>query len=225
MVRVGTPTKGVHVAVASDRRKALRLIDNLTKEISMSRSIFGLTFRIGREKRARSRRFEARLEDLESRNLMTGGSVVQSGLVVTVNPAATGPNIAIVSFQNVNGTKMVDVNLNGSDHYFSAAKVGFVYYMGSGASGAQTFENETSLDTIAWGGSGRNLFESSTGNDEFIGGSGSNTFDAGSGYDVLIGGTGTNAFNEDSSGSGVVFQVGGNNLIVSEASSEGYYVF
>jgi hypothetical protein len=40
------------------------------------------------------------------------------------------------------------------------------------ASGDQTFENETSLYPVAWGGSGSNLFVSTSGADEFFGGSG-----------------------------------------------------
>ena len=143
-----------------------------------------------RERRARQRCFHTRVERLEDRNLMAGGSVVLAAGLVTITPASTGPNTAIVSYQNVSGTKMLDVSLNGSSHYFGVATVGFVYYEGSGVSGAQTFENETGLHTVAWGGSGANLFVGTTGNDDFFGGSGTNTFDAGSGIDMLIGGSG-----------------------------------
>ena len=155
-------------------------------------------FGAGRHRMAPSRRRSAQVEGLESRNLMTAGSVVLTPGLVTVTPSSTGPNIAIVSYQNVKGTTMLDVNLNGTDHDFGLAQVAFVYYMGSGTSGDQTFQNTTSLHTVAWGGSGTNLFEGGAGQDEFIGGSGSNTFDAGSGYDVLIGGAGPNVFNESS---------------------------
>jgi Ca2+-binding RTX toxin-like protein len=193
------------------------------------RLAFGRQFGIGRadqiggRHKARSRRLEARVEGLESRNLMTGGSVVQTGGLVTVTPATIGPNTAIVSYQNVKGTTMLDVNLNGSDNYFSLAQVGFVYYMGSGVSGAQTFQNSTSLHSVAWGGSGTNLFESSAGQDEFFGGSGINTFDAGSGYDVLIGGTGTNVFNENATGSGLIVEVGSQNTINVPPGATGSY--
>jgi len=178
---------------------------------------------IARHRRPASRRREMRVERLESRHLMTGGTVVQSGGLVTVMPALTGPNTAVVSYQNVNGANMLDVNLNGRDNYFSLLQVGFVYYRGSGASGAQTFQNNTSLHTIAWGGSGTNLFVSSSGQDDFYGGSGTNTFDAGSGDDVLFGGTGTNVFNENATGSGLIIEVGSSNTINVPPGATGHY--
>jgi hypothetical protein len=154
---------------------------------------------------------------------MAAGSVVQSGGLVTVTPSATGPNTAIVSYQNVRGTTMLDVNLNGSDNDFSLAQVGFVYYMGSGASGAQTFENETSLHTIAWGGSGTNLFVSTSGPDEFFGGSGTNTFVAGTGYDVLVAGSGNNVFDENAAGTGFILESGTSDTINAPPGSAGRY--
>ena len=196
----------------------------------MMRSVISRKFWMGgsgqmaRDHKARSRRLEAVVEDLESRNLMTAGSVVQSGAQVNVTPAPTGPNVAIVSYQNVNGTTMLDVNLNGADNYFSLAQVGFVFYMGMNASGDQTFENNTNLYGVGWGGSGNNLFVSTTSFDEFFGGSGSNTFDAGSGFDLLIGGTGPNVFNENATGSGLILEVdGANTLNVAPGSSGGNY--
>ena len=179
---------------------------------------------VGRVQRARSRRLVARVEDLERRNLMAAGSVVQSGGLVTVNPSSTGPNTAIVSCKNVGGTTMLDVNLNGSDNYFSLAQVGFVYYMGSSVSGAQTFENETSLHTVAWGGSGTNLFVSTTGPDEFFGGSGDNTFVAGTGYDVLVAGSGNNVFDENSAGTGFILEAGSSDTINAPPGSSGGYI-
>jgi Ca2+-binding RTX toxin-like protein len=171
-----------------------------------------------------SRRLEARVEGLERRNLMAGGSVVQSGGLVTVTPAPTGPNTAIVSYQNVGGTTMLDVNLNGSDNYFSLAQVGFVYYMGTGVSGNQTFENETSLHTVAWGGSGSNLFVSTSGADEFFGGSGNNTFVAGTGYDVLVAGNGGNVFDENAAGSGFILEGGSSDTINAPAGASANYI-
>jgi len=185
----------------------------------------GRAEQIGRGHKTRSRRLEARVEGLESRNLMSGGSVVQNGGLVTITPAPIGPNTAIVSYQSHSGTTMLDVNLNGSDNYFSRSQVGFVYYMGASTSGAQTFEDSTSLHTVAWGGSGTNLFEGGAGQDEMFGGSGNNTFIAGSGYDVMIGGAGTNVFNENSTGSGLIFEVGSHNTInVPPGSSASYQI-
>ena len=154
---------------------------------------------------------------------MTAGSVVLNSGLVTVTPSSTGSNIAVVSYQNVSGTTMLDVNLNGANNYFSPSKAGFVYYMGSGVSGAQTFENETSLHTSAWGGTGTNVFMGGTGQDNFFGGSGSNTFDAGSGFDELIGGSGPNVFNENATGSGVIVESGSQNTIDVPAGSSGNY--
>jgi Ca2+-binding RTX toxin-like protein len=176
-----------------------------------------------RKQRAKSRRFDARVDRLEGRNLMTGGSVVLAGGLVTITPSSTGPNVAIVSYQNVSGTRELDVNLNGVDHYFGLNAVGFVYYRGSSVSGAQTFENETGLHTVAWGGSGANLFASTTGNDEFFGGSGTNTFDAGSGPDMLIGGSGPNVFNESISGSGEILESGSSNTVNVPPNQTGSY--
>jgi Ca2+-binding RTX toxin-like protein len=192
------------------------------KGIAMMRSILGRPFESS-DRKSRSRRFEAKIEGLEGRNLMAAGSVVQMGGLVVVTPAPTGPNTAIVSYQSVNGVTSLDVNLNGANNYFSLSQVGFVYYEGSSASGAQTFENQTALHTVAWGGSGANLFEGGTGQDVFYGGSGSNTFDAGSGYDLLIGGSGGNTFNENTSGSGEVVEVGGTNSVgVPQNAPESY---
>ena len=178
----------------------------------------------GRGRKAWSRRLEAGVEGLERRNLMAAGSVLQSGVLVTVTPAPTGPNTAIVSYQNVRGTTMLDVNLNGTDNYFSLAHVAFVYYMGTGASGNQTFENETSLHTVAWGGSGSNLFVSTSGADEFFGGAGHNTFVAGTGYDVLVGGNGANVFDENSAGRGFILEAGSGNTISAPPGSSGGYI-
>jgi hypothetical protein len=192
----------------------------------MMRPAFGRLFGIGRSHKSTLRRLEARVEGLEARSLLTGGSVVQSGGLVTVTPASTGGNVAIVSYQNVKGTTLLNVNLNGTNFDFSLSQVGFVYYEGGSVGGSQTFQNETSLHTVAWGGSGSNLFESSgSAQDEFFGGSGSNTFDAGSGFDVLIGGTGSNTFNESLTGSGVILDVGNNNTInVPPGATGNYYV-
>jgi hypothetical protein len=178
-----------------------------------------------RKNRAKPRRFDARVDRLEGRNLMAGGSVVLTGGLVTITPSSTGPNVAIVSYQNVNGTMELDANLNGVNHDFGLGSVGFVYYEGSSVSGAQTFENETGLHTVAWGGSGANLFVSTTAEDEFFGGSGTNTFDAGSGVDFLVGGSGANVFNENILGSGQIIESGSSNTVSVPPGSTGtYYV-
>ena len=156
--------------------------------------------------------------------LLTAGSITVSGATAIVTPPSVGPDVAVVSIQKVGGSTMLDVNLNGLDNYFAMGKVGFVYYEGAGASGPQTFVNNTSLHTVAWGGSGANLFESNGGaQDEFFGGSGSNTFDAGTGFDIFIGGTGSNTYNENATGSGEIFEAGSQNIINVPPGATGHY--
>jgi Ca2+-binding RTX toxin-like protein len=218
----------VPLELACGRRRSIASTQNRKKELSKMRIILGQLFRMGPTdqagaNRARSRRLVARVEGLENRNLMTGGSVVQTGVLVTITPAPAATNVAIVSDQTVKGTTMLDVNLNGSNNYFSSTQVGLVFYMGGGLSGSQTFQNTTSLSTYAWGGSGSNLFEGGTGSDEFFGGSGANTFDAGSGFDWLIGGLGSNTFNENAVGSGVIQERGTNNTINVPSGASGTY--
>jgi Ca2+-binding RTX toxin-like protein len=154
---------------------------------------------------------------------MTAGSVVENGLLVSVTPASTGPNVATVSYQTVKGAQMIDVNLNGSNNYYPIGQVAFVYYLGSGTSGTQTFQNTTTLHTVAWGGTGTNLFEGGPGPDEFIGGSGTNTFDAGTGDDILEGGLGTNIYNENAAGSGEILERGTSNTINTSGGSAANY--
>jgi hypothetical protein len=195
----------------------------------MTRSLLGRLFKNGasnpiKRDKARCRRLDPRVDGLESRNLLTAGSVVLSAGLVTITPASTGPNVATVSYQNLPGATRIDVNLNGIDYDFNSIQVGFVYYEGSAFGGAQTFQNSTSLHTVAWGGSGTNLFVSSgSAQDEFFGGSGSNTFDAGSGFDELFGGSGTNVFNESATGSGLIVTPGTDNTINAPAGASGSY--
>ena len=153
---------------------------------------------------------------------MTAGSVVQSSGLATITPASTGPNVAIVSYQQVNGSTMLDVNLNGTNNYFALSQVSFVYYMGSSVGGSQTFDNTTGLHTIAWAGSGVNTFTGGSGQDEFVGGSGVNDFNAGTGYDMLIGGNGTNVFDEGA-GTGVIVEIGSQNTVVASSGPGGSY--
>lgn len=192
------------------------------------RSVFGLFGRMSRIDRAnrnrtaRPHRPDARVECLETRDLMTA-MVAQMGAAVSVTPASTGPSTTLVSYVQHAGVTMLDVNLNGQDHYFSASQIKFVFYWGSGSSGAQTFEDATSLNVSAFGGSGTNVFQGGAGQDDFYGGSGSNTFDAGSGCDQLVGGNGPNVFNENVTGSGEILKVGAQNTINVPPDAVGAY--
>ena len=71
-----------------------------------------------------------------------------------ITPASVGANVAVISYQTVKGTPELNVNLNGTNFDFSLSQVGFVYYQGSNIGGSQTFQNMTSLHTVAWGGWG-----------------------------------------------------------------------
>jgi Ca2+-binding RTX toxin-like protein len=154
----------------------------------------------------------------------TGGSVTLSGGLVTVMPNSTiSSNTAIVSYQTVGGVKEVDVNLNGTDHFFGLSQVTEVQFIGTGTSSNETFENNTGLTTVATGGSGNNLFVGGSGTDIFGGGSGSNTFDAGTGDDIMVGGSGTNVFNESATGSGIVIESGSQSTIDDPSGATGSY--
>jgi Ca2+-binding RTX toxin-like protein len=199
---------------------------NQEKEPFTMVSYFGLQPGIGRDHKARSRRLEARVEGLEGRELMTAGSVVQVGSAVSVMPASTGASTTVVSYQNHNGNLMIDVNLNGNNNYFGPSQVYSLSYLGNVSSGAQTFEDTTSLNVVALGGSGTNLFEGGSGQDTFFGGPGTNTFDAGSGYDLMVGGYGLNVFNENAVGSGEIIEIdNANTVTVPSGGSTGYLVF
>jgi Ca2+-binding RTX toxin-like protein len=190
------------------------------------RSIFGRLFGTDRGKRNRgatSRRLQARVVDLESRGLMTGGTVALSGALLTITPTTSGPNTTIVSYQIHDGASMIDVNFNGANNYFSTSQVGFVYYLGYGSTGPQTFEDSTSLHEVAYGGSGPNVFEAGSGQDDFYGGNGSNLFVAGTGYDVMVGGNGANTFDENSGGSGEIIEVGVSSTVNVPTGASGSY--
>jgi Ca2+-binding RTX toxin-like protein len=176
-------------------------------------SLLSRRFGIGRERQARSRRLQPSVDGLETRALLAG-SVIQSGCVVSVVPDATlHQNTAIVSYQTVGAAPKVDVQLNGVDNLFDRSSVSMVFFNGYGIASDMTFENDTYLLTVAYGGSGNNTFTGGSGTDEFIGGSGTNTFNAGTGFDILAGGSGTNVYNGSATGSGIILQAGSSNTI------------
>jgi len=186
-------------------------------------SVFGRQFGIGRadrvdrDRKAKSRRLQPSVAGLERRNLLSGGSVTMQGAAAIVTLAPSGPNTVVVSYQTVSGAKMLDVNLNGTDHDFSPSQVQMVYCNGSGLSGNLTFTNKnTSVLTVAIGGSGNNTFTGGAGTDEFVGGSGAtstNTFNAGTGFDIMAGGSGINVYYENPNGSGLIIETGSSNTI------------
>lgn len=185
------------------------------------RSLFNRIGNVERRRRPRSCRLAVSVDGLERREVMTGGSVIGAGAIVEVIPGSTGPNTTVVSYQMHNGSTMLDVNLNGGDHFFSASQVTTLYYLGYGASGSQMFQDHTGLNVTALGGSGSNTFDAGSGSDTFYGGSGSNTFDAGTGFDFMVGGTGTNVYNENANGFGIIEEFGGLDTVNSPDGSFG----
>ena len=178
----------------------------------------------GQSQRGRLRRLGMLVEALELRNLLTAGSVVQTGALVTVTPASNGPNTTMVSYQSVGGVKMLNVNFNGTNYDFSVAQVAFLDYEGAGVGARETFEDSTSLHVVAYGGSGTNLLVAGAGQDELIGGTGVNTLVAGTGVDELVGGSGTNVYDVNGSGSTMILEVGQHNTINTPAGSSGQVV-
>jgi Ca2+-binding RTX toxin-like protein len=146
------------------------------------------------------------------------------GLITVVPDANLSRNTAIVSYQTIGGSAQVDVNLNGSDHYFNTTQALMVAYLGSGISGTQAFQNTTDLTTVAFGGSGNNTFIGGAGTDEFVGGSGANTFEAGIGYDILVGGSGSNTYYESQTGSGLIIELGTSNAVNTPPGATGSYL-
>ncbi len=164
------------------------------------------------------------VESLETRNLLTGGSVVQTGALVTITPAPGGPNSAVVSYASVAGVTKLDVNLNGVDYFFNPSQIGAVYYEGSGLTGNQSFANSARVEGVAWGGVGSNNFVGGPALNEFYGGAGPDTFNAGTGFTYMLGGVASNTFVESQTGSGEIVEEGNQNTIVVPPGQSGHYV-
>lgn len=146
--------------------------------------------------RRASRGFQAAVEAMEGRRLLTGSgaSIVLAGSTIEV----TGTNLGdtgVVSMAN--GSVEVRVaNAKGSDDvFFPASQVGSIEYFGG--SGKNSFTNATSLTGHLNGGSGDNTLTGGSGIDFLVStGGGANVLNAGSGFEVLEAmGTGTNTLN------------------------------
>jgi Ca2+-binding RTX toxin-like protein len=198
------------------------------RRFAMTRSFFGRMFgivgvgQVGRDRKARPRRLQPSVDGLERRDLLTGSVTLSAGVVTVLPDSAARQNTAIVANGTGTHAGQLDIQLNGTDNYFAAGSVMMVFFDGYGLNTDVTFQNNTSVTTIAYGGNGTNVFSGGSGVDEFIGGSGSNTFNAGTGFDILAGGSGTNVYNE-SSGSGMIFEVGSHNTIHGGTGSYSVY--
>jgi Ca2+-binding RTX toxin-like protein len=202
----------------------------------MTRSFFGRTIgivgagRVGRDRKAQPRRLQPGVDGLETRALLTGGSITLQGSAVIVAPdAAVTNNTVTVSYQRSgNSVTGVDVDLNHGqadeiNRVFTPGTITMVYFDGSSIGGNETFTNNTSIFSAAYGGSGINTFNGGSGMDEFVGGTGTNTFNAGTGFDILIGGYGNNIYNESATGSGFVLEVGSHNTVNDPIGGTGSY--
>jgi hypothetical protein len=106
------------------------------------------------------RRSRIELEALESRNLLSiaGVTLMFGNLAITATKSSG--NAAQVSIDS--STHNVAVSFNGQSEEFTAAQVSSITYKG-GASGGDTFVNNTSLTSLAWGYGGGNHFTGGTG--------------------------------------------------------------
>jgi len=148
------------------------------------RSFFGRQFgivradQIGRDRKARSRRLQARVEGLESRNLMSvGGGISLTAGTITIAANLPKGNTAQVSIDPANHD--VKVTLNGNSEEFAPSLVTTVYYSGA-AGGGDTFVNSTSITGIEYGWGGNNTFTGGSGQDYmFLWGNGNTAHDDG----------------------------------------------
>ncbi len=166
------------------------------------------------------RRFEAGVEGMEGRLLLTGSgaTIVLSGTTIEVFGSNNG-DTGVVAMKN--GAVDVSIsNAQGSDDVqFPASQVGAIEYFGG--SGSNHFTNATSLTGYLYGGSGNNVLAGGSGVDYlFATSNGTNVLDAGSGFEMLeTYGDGTNTLN-GGSGYTTVLALGGDNRIVGGSGYE-----
>ncbi len=165
------------------------------------------------------RRFEAGVEGMEDRRLLTGSgaTILLSGTTIEVFGSNNG-DTGVVAMKN-GAVDVSVVNSQGSDDVqFAASQVGAIDYFGG--SGNNHFTNDTSLTGYLYGGSGNNVLTGGSGQDFlFATGSGTNVLNAGSGVETLEAfGGGTNILN-GGSGSDSMLVFAGNNQITGGSGS------
>lgn len=176
----------------------------------------------GSDARRRTRgvgRFEAGVEGMEERRLLTGSgaTILLSGTTIEVFGSNNG-DTGVVAMKN----GAVDVSVSSSqgsdDVQFPASEVGAIEYFGG--SGNNNFTNATSLTGYLYGGSGNNVLTGGSGVDYLFATScGTNVLNAGSGVENLEAfGAGTNILN-GGSGEDTMFTFAGNNTIVGGSGS------
>ena len=171
------------------------------------------------------KRFEAGVEGLEGRRMLTGSgaTIVLTGTTVEVFGSNFG-DTGLVTSQN----GLVDVkvsNAQGSDDVqFPASQVGLIEFFGG--SGKNSFTNATSLTGYLFGGSGDNVLTGGSGLDFLIAtSSGTNVLNAGSGFEILEAvGSGTNTL-VGGSGYDTMISFAGNNHFVVGAGYDSILTF
>ena len=173
------------------------------------------------KRRARgARRFEAHVEGMEDRRLLSGSGalIFLSGTTIEVYGSNNG-DTGLVAMKG--GSVDVKVsNAQGSDEVlFPASQVTSIEYFGGG--GHNNLTNNTSLTGYLYGGSGDNVLTGGSGSDYLIASSGgTNVFNAGSGMEVLEAlGSGTNIL-IGGSGYDTMITFSGNNHVVGGSGSD-----
>ena len=137
---------------------------------------------------ARSRRPRIELEALERRDLLSiAGITLQYGNLAITAPKSSG-NAAQVWIDASNHN--VAVSLNGKSEEFAPSTVWSITYKG-GASGSDTFVNNTSLTALAYGYGGKNQYTGGTGYDYVYFFGNNNTYTAQGGVTDVWEGHGT----------------------------------
>ena len=166
-----------------------------------------------------ARRFEAGVEGMEGRRMLTGSgaTIILSGTTIEVFGSNNG-DTGVVAMKH--GAVDVSVsNSQGSDDVqFPASEVGAIEYFGGG--GNNNFTNATSLTGYLYGGSGDNVLTGGSGVDYlFATSGGTNVLNAGSGFETLQAfGGGTNILN-GGSGDDTMFTFAGNDRITGGSGS------
>jgi Ca2+-binding RTX toxin-like protein len=174
--------------------------------ISLFRQLLGLggTTR-GKQGLSQSERWRRHLqvEELMPRALPSGGTVTlsSSGLLSIIGTPHNDTATVSVSTYNPSRLKVV---LDGTTHTFNRSAVKSIFF--DGKAGNDTFINNTSISSVAYGGvgndkliggSGKDILLGGLGNDTIVGRSGNDYIDGGLGDDTDNGGAGDDIVNDD----------------------------
>jgi hypothetical protein len=152
-----------------------------------------------RNRRAAGRRNSSMvLETLEGRGLMSVAGVALSYGNLSITAPLSSHNVAAVSIDPANHD--VKVSVNGQSEEFSASLVTSITYIGS-YGGGDTFQDNTSLTSLAYAyGSG-------------------NTFTGGTGYNYFYFYYGNNSYTAQSGSFSDVYEIGGTETITNTSKA------